>query len=292
MAMGWIVEPAGLAGIGFVFGLTVGSFLNVVIHRLPAGESIVSPRSRCPHCRVPIAAWDNVPIFSYLLLRGRCRHCGARISVRYPLVELATGCLFAAVLWRFGATWLALALLIFVAGLLVAALVDFDHQIIPDPISLGGIAFGIAVVPAARALAGESWMDAFTTSLLGGVVGGALLWSVAFFHARLSVALGRRYEHWPGEGEELPGPASADYYLWFPGMGLGDIKLLAMVGVFLGPWGVLVTILSASLLGLLLGAGFAIATRSFSAPFGFGPAIALGAIGALLVPLPRFLMLG
>jgi leader peptidase (prepilin peptidase)/N-methyltransferase len=288
----WIVEPAGLASVGFVFGLVIGSFLNVVIHRLPAGESIVSPRSRCPRCRVEIAARDNVPLLSYLALRGRCRHCGAAISVRYPLVELACGCLFAAVLWRFGATWLALAFLFFVAGLLVAALVDFDHQIIPDSISLGGVAFGLAVVPAARALAGQSWMDAFTTSLLGGVLGGALLWSVAFFHARLSVALGRRYEHWPGEGEELPGPTSADYYLWFPGMGLGDIKLLAMVGVFLGPWGVLLTILFASLLGLLLGVGFAIATRSFSTPFGFGPAIALGALATLLVPLPPVLLLG
>jgi leader peptidase (prepilin peptidase)/N-methyltransferase len=292
MALEWIVEPPGLAVVGLVLGLVIGSFLNVVVHRLPAGESIVSPRSRCPRCRVTIAARDNVPLLSYLLLRGRCRHCGADISLRYPLVELLTGCLYAVVLWRFGATWPAPVFLVFVSGLLVAALVDFDHRIIPDQISLGGIAFGLVAAPTARALAGESWMDAFTTSLLGGVLGGALLWSVAFFHARISVALGRRYEHWPGEGEEPPGPASADYYLWFPGMGLGDIKLLAMVGVFLGPWGVLLTILFASLLGLLLGVASAIATRSFSTPFGFGPAIAVGALVALLAPLPAALTLG
>ena len=133
------------------------------------------------------------------------------------------------------------------------------------------------------------WLDAFSRSGLGGLLGGGLLWSVAFLHARLSVVMGRRYEHWPGEGEEPPRPSSADYYLWFPGMGLGDIKLLTMIGVFLGPVGVLETSLAASLLGLLLGTGFAVVTRSFRSPFGFGPAIAGGALLALLMPLTPLL---
>ena len=157
--------------------------------------------------------------------------------------------------------------------------------------SCGGIAVGLIVVPAARALEGGPWLDAFSQSVSGGLLGGGLLWGVAFLHARLSVATGRRYEHWPGEGEEPPRPSSADYYLWFPGMGLGDIKLLAMIGVFLGPVGVLETILAASVLGLLLGVGFAVATRSFSSPFGFGPALAAGALLALLFPLTPWLRL-
>jgi len=280
------VEPSALVAIVFVLGLLVGSFLNVVIHRLPAGESVVSPPSHCPRCDTPIAPYDNVPVLSYIALRGRCRHCHAHISLRYPLVELTTGCVFAALAWTLGPTWLLPAFLLFAAALIVAALVDFDEQIIPDEVSLGGIAVGLVVVPTAHALAGESWLSAFTTSLAGCALGGGLLWSVGFFHARLSVGLGRTFEHWPGEGEEIPRPSSADYWLWFPGMGLGDVKLLAMVGVFLGPLGVLATIFAASLLGLVLGLGFAAATRSFNNPFGFGPAISAGALLVLLVPLP------
>ena len=119
---------------------------------------------------------------------------------------------------------------------------------------------------------------------MGALLGGGLLWSVAFLHARVSVALGRSFEHWPGEGAEVPKPSSADYWLWFPGMGLGDVKLLAMIGAFLGPWGVLETIVTASLLGLGLGLVYAAVTRKLNAPFGFGPAIAAGALLALLFP--------
>jgi len=290
--LGLVVGPTGFVAIVFVFGLLVGSFLNVVICWLPAGESVVSPPSHCPRCGGGIAPYDNVPVVSYLVLRGRCRHCGARISIRYPLVELLTGCVFAAIAWRLGPSWLLPPFLLFAAGLIVAAAVDIDVQIIPDEVSLGGIALGLVLVPGARALGGDAWVDAMQDSVLGGLLGGGLLWTIAFLHARVTVALGRTYEHWPGEGEEIPRPASADFWLWFPGMGLGDIKLLAMVGVFLGPWGVLATILFASSLGLLLGLCYALVTRSWSSPFGFGPAISGGAVLALLVPILTLLPTG
>jgi leader peptidase (prepilin peptidase)/N-methyltransferase len=277
-------------GFAFAYGLVIGSFLNVVIFRLPEGRSIVSPGSRCPGCDAAIRAWDNVPVLSYLLLRGRCRGCGIRISPRYPGVELFTGVLFAVIAWRFGPGWEAPLYGLFAAALTAAALIDFDHQIIPDEISLSGLVVGLLLVPVMRTSLGFAYADALIESLLGAVIGGGLFWSVGFFHARLSVALGRRFEHWPGEGEPLPRPSSADYWLWFPGLGLGDVKLLAMVGAFLGPFGVVETILAASLLGLALGLGWALVTRRLNAPFGFGPAISAGALLALLFPLRAWLL--
>ena len=114
---------------------------------------------------------------------------------------------------------------------------------------------------------------------------------MGFVHARLSVALGRSFEHWPGEGEALPRPRDADYWLWFPGMGLGDVKLMAAIGAFLGPSGVLETVVAASLLGLVLGLAWAAVTRDGSAPFGFGPAIAVAALAVALIPHPPLLSL-
>jgi leader peptidase (prepilin peptidase)/N-methyltransferase len=279
------VDPSLWIGFALLYGLAIGSFLNVVIYRLPAGQSLAKPASRCPACGTAIRAIDNVPVLSWLWLRGRCRACRARISLRYPLVELATGLVFAAVTWRYGPGWQAPLYSLFAAALIAAAMIDFDHQIIPDEISLGGLAAGLLLVPAARAAAGAAWLDATIESAIGALLGGGLLWSVAFVHARVSVAFGRTFEHWPGEGEEPPRPSSADYWLWFPGLGLGDVKLLAMIGAFVGPWGVLETIVLASLLGLALGLGFALVTRRFDAPFGFGPAIAAGALLTLLLPI-------
>ena len=279
-------------GPGFVyasalaFGLVVGSFLNVAIHRLPLGESVVSPRSRCPGCNRPIAARDNVPVLSYLLLGGKCRGCGQRISVRYPGVELLTGLLFVASAWSAGPTAMALVMMGFSAAMVVAAFVDFDHQIIPDPVSLGGLGVGLVVVPLVRSLEpGAAYGGALTESALGAALGGGLLWSVGFFHARVSVALGRTFSHWPGEGEPVPGPSQADYWLWFPGLGLGDVKLLAMIGAFLGPWGVFDTLLLASLIGLVVGLGWGLVRRDWSSPFGFGPALAAGALLSAYLPL-------
>jgi len=141
-------------GFAFVFGLVVGSFLNVVIYRLPREESIVHPGSHCPGCGAPVRWWDNVPLVSYLWLRGRCRGCRARISLRYPLVELLTGALFAAVALRFGPVPMAVVGCAFAAALVATAAIDFDHQIIPDEISLGGLAVALVAVPAASWLAG------------------------------------------------------------------------------------------------------------------------------------------
>ena len=274
----------GFLGVSLVFGLLVGSFLNVVIHRAPRGESVVWPGSRCPGCGAAIRPWDNVPVLSWILLRGRCRDCSASISARYPAVEAATGLVFLAVAARYGLSLHTPLFMAFAAGLLAAALIDLDHQIIPDEISLGGLAVGLVAMPLLGMRAGLSPGEALGPALTGALLGGGLLWIVGFLHARLSVAMGRGFPHWPGEGEAPPRPGSLDYWTWFPGMGFGDVKLLAMVGAFLGPAGVLETIFAACLAGLLLGLAAAATTRSWSMPFGFGPAIAAGALLVLLSP--------
>ena len=265
-------------------GAVVGSFLNVVIHRLPRGESIVRPGSRCPECGRAIKPWNNVPILAWLWLRGRCRDCGASIPVRYPIVEAVTALLFAGIALRFGATPMAPLWMAFAAALLAAAAIDLEHRVIPDEISLGGLAVGLVLVPAAHLLGGGSARVAFLHALGGALLGGGLLWIVGFLHARLCAVAGRRFEHWPGEGETFPRPRSLDYWTWFPGMGFGDVKLLAMIGAFVGPAGVVQTLVAASLAGLVFGLVWAAARRSFSAPFGFGPMLSAGALLAVLMP--------
>jgi leader peptidase (prepilin peptidase)/N-methyltransferase len=279
-----VFPPGVFAGFAFVFGLIVGSFLNVVIHRLPRGESLVSPRSRCPHCQHAISALENIPVLSYVFLRGRCRGCGAGISLRYPAVELLTGCVFAGIALRYGADPMTPVWCVFAAALIAASIIDIDHRIIPDEISLGGLVVGLIIVPAVRMFAGEPLGAAIAWSLAGAGLGGGLLWLVGFVHARVAVAMGREFEHWPGEGEAIPKPSSLDYWVWFPGLGFGDVKLLAMIGAVIGPIGVLETILVASIAGLVGGLIWAAVTRSWSTPFGFGPAIAVGALLVLLIP--------
>lgn len=270
-------------------GALVGSFLNVVIYRLPRDESLVRPGSRCPACGRAIRPWHNVPVLGWLWLRGRCRDCGARISPRYPLIETLTALLFAAAAWRFGWSASAPIAMAFAAALIAASGIDFDHQLIPDEISLGGLALGLTLVPALRVWEGASWQLAWTHALSGALLGAGLLWGVGFAHARWCAARGRRFEHWPGEGEDFPGPASADYWTWFPGMGFGDVKLLAMIGSVLGPVGVIQCVVAAALLGLLMGLVWVVVRRDVGAPFGFGPALAAGALVVLLAPLPSFL---
>lgn len=278
------IAPGAVMPIALAFGLLTGSFLNVVIHRLPLGVSVAFPPSYCPACETKIKPWDNIPVLSYLWLRGRCRSCGSSISLRYPAVELVTGLLFVAVAWRFGPTWWTSIHCLFVAALIVAAMIDHDHQIIPDSISLGGLALALLLVPAANAWYGTPYLEALLRSALGATLGAGLLWLVAFIHARISVALGRRFDHWPGEGESLPRPTEADYWLWFPGLGLGDVKLLGMIGAVVGAIGVLDTILASSVIGLAFGGVQALARGALGEPFGFAPAIALGAIGSLFLP--------
>jgi leader peptidase (prepilin peptidase)/N-methyltransferase len=278
------IPPAALAAAAVAIGLTVGSFLNVVIHRLPRGESLAWPGSRCPACQAPIRWFDNVPLVSWLLLRGRCRRCAAPISARYPAVELVTALVFGAFALRHGDGPMLLVWWAFAAALIAIAAIDFSHQIIPDEISLGGLVAALLVVPGIRAVSGAPLGDALLHSAGGALLGGGILWSIGFAHARVSAALGREFAHWPGEGESRPTPASLDYWVWFPGVGFGDVKLLAMIGAVLGPLGVLWTILAASLAGLALGVGFALVTRRWNAPFGFGPAIAAGALAVALLP--------
>jgi leader peptidase (prepilin peptidase)/N-methyltransferase len=277
--------PSGfIVSAAIAFGLAIGSFLNVVIHRLPLGESLVHPGSRCPGCGAAVRAWDNVPVLSYLLLRGRCRNCNEPISFRYPLIEALTGATFGAIAWQYGAVGMMPVLCVFAAALIAAAAIDIDHRIIPDEISLGGLALALTLVPGVHVLAGRPWDASLLASFSGALIGGGTLWVLGFAHARVSTWMGRSFEHWPGPGEALPKPSSLDYWIWFPGMGFGDVKLLAMIGAVLGPFGVFETLLAASAAGLLLGVGWAAVTRSWNAPFGFGPAIAFGAVWVVLVP--------
>ena len=184
----------------FILGAVIGSFLNVCIYRIPEGESVVSPRSRCPHCLTTIRWYHNLPVLSWLLLKGRCAYCGESFSVRYPLVEALTGALFSLFFYRFGFHPATLVSWLLVASLVTISMIDLDHQIIPDVISLPGIPVGFLC---AFALPWVSWQS----SLFGILLGGGLL---------LAIALG--YE-WLTRQE---------------GMGLGDVKLLAMLGAFLG----------------------------------------------------------
>jgi leader peptidase (prepilin peptidase)/N-methyltransferase len=279
------VDPRAFVALAAVLGAVVGSFLNVVIHRLPRGESIVSPASQCPHCGHAIRPWHNVPVIAWLWLRGRCRDCRTRIPVRYPLVEAATAVLFALIAQRFGPTPMAPVWMAFGAALLAAGAIDFDHRIIPDEISLGGLVLGLTLVPAARVFEGAPAPAAWLHAATGAALGGGMLWIVGFVHARVCAVAGRRFEHWPGDDEEFPRPRSLDYWTWFPGMGFGDVKLLAMIGAFLGPVGVIETVVAASAVGLVFGIGWALLRRSLASPFGFGPMLAAGALLALLVPI-------
>ncbi|MGM0663561.1 MAG: prepilin peptidase [Thermodesulfobacteriota bacterium] len=230
----------------FLFGLILGSFLNVCIHRMPTGSSIVHPPSSCPCCGASIRFYDNIPLLSYLLLRGRCRSCEASIPLRYPVVELATGLLSLALVLRYGPGVPYALYLAFVCALIVVTFIDLQHQIIPDVISLPGIAAGIAV--SLTPWGTVSWVDA----LIGAAAGGGGLFAVAWGFERLT-------------GKE--------------GMGLGDVKLLAMIGAWMG-WRTLpFIILSSSLFGILIGgAALMVSRRGLQARIPFGPFLALGAL--------------
>jgi leader peptidase (prepilin peptidase)/N-methyltransferase len=211
---GWFAIAVAAA-----YGLVFGSFLNVVVHRLPRGMSLVRPGSHCPACGAPVRWFDNVPVLSYLLLGGRCRACRAVISPRYPLVELASGILAAAVVARFGLTLPGLEAMLLVMLLLPLAFIDLEHHLLPDVLTLPGIALGLA-----------------------GSLGGGL---VPLFGAVIGALV----------GAAVP-CAVIVVYRWLrgvEGMGLGDVKLLAMVGAFLGWRGVLLTLGLASCAGALLG---------------------------------------
>lgn len=241
-----MTDPIALWGgwAATLFGAVVGSFLNVVIHRLPRGESLSFPPSHCPRCDTPIRPWDNVPVVSYLLLRGRCRGCAGPISWRYPLVELAMAGLSLGAWLRFGPSAPFGVYFVFLAGLVAITGIDFDHKIIPDSLSLGGTVLGLA----ASFVTGVGWQ----ASLGGALLGGGLLLAVALGY----YAVTRR-----------------------EGMGLGDAKLLAAIGAFLGWQAVLFTVFVSSVVGSVVGLSMAGLQRSdlrFEVPY--GPFLALGAV--------------
>jgi len=234
--------------ISIIFGALVGSFLNVCIFRLPNEESIIWPGSHCPHCKNAIKFYDNIPVVSYFLLRGRCRYCKGSISLQYPLVEGITALSSLFLIIRFGPSLSYLFYFAFVAALIVITMIDLYHQIIPDAISLPGIGVGLLaslLIP----------QITFFNSLIGILLGGGSLFIVATFY------------QWLFKRE---------------GMGGGDIKLLAMIGAFLGWKAVLFTILLSSLIGSVTGIlMMVIKGKDFKYAIPFGPFLSLGAVISL-----------
>lgn len=226
-------------------GACWGSFANVVILRLPRGESVATPRSHCPSCKKMISGFDNIPLVSFLLLKGACRNCGIKISPRYFLVEFLTGALFAAVFWRFQGTYYFYEILLLAWGLVVVSFIDLDHRILPDKFTLPGILIGFA---GALLNPERTFLDAF----LGFLAGGGFLWAVAYIYFLL-----RKQE----------------------GMGGGDIKLLAWIGTIMGWRSIIFIILASSLFGSLVGLAFGLYRKSgFKTAIPFGPFIAFAAI--------------
>jgi leader peptidase (prepilin peptidase)/N-methyltransferase len=241
-----------------IFGLVIGSFLNVVILRLPQGISISTPRSHCPQCKRLIPWYDNVPILSYVILRGHCRKCGKQISARYPLIEALSGVVSVLLYFKFGWSVEWAIYFAFSAAMIVLAFIDLDHRILPDPITLNGIWLGVLasvylaqpsplVARLLRTIGLEvtnARVIALIGSLIGALVGGGLLWGVAEAYLRL-------------RGIE--------------GMGFGDVKMMAAVGAFLGAPLALLTIMIGSLLGSVIGLvfiRFAGKSRQYELPFG------------------------
>ncbi len=231
-----------------LLGLAVGSFLNVCIYRLPRGESLNTPASRCPHCDYRLRWSDNIPVVSYVLLGGRCRRCRARISVRYPIVEVVTMSLFVAHGAVFGWTPLLVPRLVFACAMVVLFAIDLEHHLLPNVITLPGIAVGLI----ASAVLPPGIVDA----VIGVLIGGGVLWLIGEAYFRYS-------------GHE--------------GMGGGDVKMLAMIGAFLGWKLVLVTLVLSSVLGSVIGV-MVIAARKGGMKYAlpYGTFLALGALVASL----------
>ena len=230
--------------VGF-FGLLLGSFANVVIYRLPLGLSVIRPRSACPSCKAQVLWKDNVPLVSWLLLKGQCRQCRAPISARYPTVEILTGLLFFLQARAHGLSWTLLEMLILTFGLVTISFIDLDHMIIPDEFSLSGIVFGLA---GALLNPDREFFDA----LVGFLVGGGFLYAVAVIYSKI-------------RGEE--------------GLGGGDIKLLGWTGAVLGWKSVPFTILAGSIVGSVVGILVGLKMKSgLKTQLPFGPYLAGAAL--------------
>ena len=250
-----VVPQGALWLFWFALGGCIGSFLNVCIYRLPREESLINPGSRCPHCRHPIAWHDNIPLLSWLALRGRCRHCHAPIHWRYPIVELLTASLTVAVLHRFGAGPPGWAYVAFVAALIAVSFIDLEFQIIPDEISLGGVGLGLVLSALLPALHGtDARLVAVGRSVLGLLVGGGVLYVTGLV---------------------------GDLLFRKESMGGGDVKLMAMAGSLLGWKAVLVAFFLAPFLALLPGLYVLFWKRTHVIPY--GPFLSLALVISLFV---------
>ena len=241
----------------FLFGLAIGSFLNVCIYRIPLPDvSIHSPRrSFCPECNNPISVYDNIPVLSYLLLRGKCRYCQAKISVIYPLIELATAGLFLLMFYHFGLTLEFLLALAFIAVLLPISVIDARYYIIPNVLIVTGLILGFGIVCAIAYQRADVWY--LLIRLIGAVAGGLTLWLIAVIGSAI---------------------------LRKKAMGGGDIKLMALIGLFLGAWPQLVMVIAFSALsGAIVGSALIISGRkSRQSPIPYGPFLAGAAVLVLL----------
>jgi leader peptidase (prepilin peptidase)/N-methyltransferase len=232
--------------IAGAFGLCIGSFLNVCIYRLPRGESLVHPRSRCTTCGRTLSWFDNIPVVSWAVQRGRCRTCGQRVSVMYPAVEVVTALIFVLVYAFYGPTPLGLVRTVFACALIVLFVTDLQHKILPNSITMPGIVVGFAC----SLFLPPGWRD----SLIGLLIGGGVLYAIAEIYYRV-------------RGQE--------------GLGMGDVKLLAMIGAFLGWKLVLLTLVLASFAGSLAGGVLILSGRGdmkYALPF--GTFLAVGALFA------------
>jgi leader peptidase (prepilin peptidase)/N-methyltransferase len=240
-----IVGPVVAAAFGAVFG----SFLNVCIYRLPRAKSVVWPASACPHCSRPLAWFENIPVLSYLVLRGRCRTCYEPIARRYPIVEVLTAFMFGLAWWYYGPTPLLASRLVFGSALIALFAIDLEHHLLPNAITLPGIVAGFAF----SLITEPGWL----ASLLGVLVGGGVLYAMAEIYYRV-----RREE----------------------GLGMGDVKMLAMIGAFIGWKLTLVALMMASLSGSAIGLMLIATGRGgmkYALPF--GTFLALGAAAAATI---------
>lgn len=239
--------------LAFFGGACIGSFLNVCIHRIPRDQSVIRPRSYCPQCEAAIAWYDNIPIISYLALRAKCRHCDARISPRYAVVEALTAFLFTLIWLKYGWSGLTPVYMLVTGGLILATFVDLEHMIIPDRVSIGGVLAGLALSAALPALHGEvRALSGVIASFIGLLTGAGALWLVA--------VLGK-------------------FAFKKDAMGLGDVKLLGAIGAFMGWQGVLFTIMLSSLAGSAVGLLFIFSGRQeWQSRIPYGPYLALAAV--------------
>lgn len=251
--------------LAFIFGSIVGSFLNVCIHRMPLGESVVWPRSHCPHCKKKIPGYDNIPFISYLLLGGKCRFCKKRISPRYLIVELLTAVMFVVLLGRYSLSFDYLFYLLFLCLLIIATFVDIKHRIIPDEVSIGGLIVGF-ILSAIRGVSLHNKTYSFYPALdsfLGIIAGGLIIYLTGYL---FDLVYFKMLKKPPIQGET-------------ESMGGGDVKLLAMIGAFLGWKGALLTFFIAPFFGAAVGIVNLLVKKDHTIPY--GPFLALGALLSL-----------